>query len=172
MKQGGTGGANTRTGLVFEKDVDLRAALERVPTLTIDEHKILRDGSEIGLLLAKNALYTQLLEQRRIEWKRIVSKKILPDDCVYSLRSKILTVIEKKWQQVEGSVDEKLQTCDFKRKQYQKLVEPLGARAQYFYVLGDWFKNPKYKDVLEYIREMNCDYFFAEIPLERLHLSI
>jgi hypothetical protein len=43
---------------------------------------------------------------------------------------------------VAGSVDEKLQTCDFKRKQYLKLVQPLGIKVEYVYVLNDWFKQP------------------------------
>ena len=41
-----------------------------------------------------------------------------------------LFIIEVKYQQVEGSVDEKLQTCDFKRKQYLKLVVGLGSESR------------------------------------------
>ena len=33
--------------------------------------------------------------------------------------------------QVAGSVDEKLQTCDFKKKQYQKLLSQLNMEVQY-----------------------------------------
>lgn len=43
-----------------------------------------------------------------------------------------------------GSVDEKLQTCDFKRKQYLKMVHSLGLKVEYVYVLNDWFKNTKF----------------------------
>lgn len=76
-----------------------------------------------------------------------------------------LFIIEVKYQQVAGSVDEKLQTCDFKRKQYLKLVAPLGLKVEYVYVLNDWFKQPQYKDVLDYIHSVNCHYKFNELPL-------
>jgi hypothetical protein len=81
-----------------------------------------------------------------------------------------LFIIEVKYQQVAGSVDEKLQTCDFKRKQYVKLVAPLGLKVEYVYVLNDWFKNPSYKDVLDYINSVNCHYKFNELPLSWLGL--
>lgn len=66
---------------------------------------------------------------------------------------------------------EKLQTCDFKRKQYQKLVKELGLLVSYIYVLNsDWFDKPAYKDVLEYIESVNCNYCFDKLPLEWLGL--
>jgi len=42
----------------------------------------------------------------------------LPDDAMLVIIRETLFIIEIKFQQVEGSVDEKLQTCDFKRKQF------------------------------------------------------
>lgn len=70
-----------------------------------------------------------------------------------------------KYQQGHGSVDEKLQTCDFKKKQYLKLVQPLGIKVEYVYLLNDWFENPSYKDVLDYIRSVDCHYTFNALPL-------
>ena len=55
----------------------------------------------------------------------IISKKLLPDDCIFVIINNTLFIIECKFQQVAGSVDEKLQTCDFKKKQYQKLLAKL-----------------------------------------------
>ena len=81
-----------------------------------------------------------------------------------------LFIIEIKFQQVSGSVDEKLQTCDFKRKQYSKLVRDLGWRVEYVYVLNDWFRDPVYRDTLDYIHSMNCHYLFNEVPLAWLGL--
>ena len=66
--------------------------------------------------------------------------------------------------------DEKLQTCDFKRKQYLKLVQALELKVEYVYVLNDWFKDPSYKDVLDYINSVNCHYKFNELPLAWLGL--
>lgn len=94
----------------------------------------------------------------------------MPDDALLVIVRETLFIIEVKYQQVSGSVDEKLQTCDFKRKQFQKLVMPLGLKVEYVYVLNDWFKKPEYKDVLDYISSVNCHYKFNEIPLSWLGL--
>ena len=63
-------------------------------------------------------------------------------------------IIECKHQEVAGSVDEKLQTCDFKKKQYKKLMAPANI------------------DVLNYIHSVGCDYYFEYIPLQRLGLPV
>mgnify|MGYP006922964372 FL=1 len=81
-------------------------------------------------------------------------------------------IIEVKNQNVAGSVDEKLQTCDFKRKQYKKLLSQLNIEVEYIYILSKWFKNPKYKDVLDYIISVNCQYYFDYIPLQKLGLPV
>lgn len=112
------------------------------------------------------------MEENGIDWKLIISRKLLPDDALLVIVRETLFIIEVKYQQVAGSVDEKLQTCDFKRKQYLKLVTPLGLRVEYVYVLSDWFKKPEYKDVLEYIQSVNCHYKFNELPLSWLGLPI
>lgn len=81
-------------------------------------------------------------------------------------------IIECKFQQVEGSVDEKLQTCDFKKKQYQKLMAKANIDVEYMYLLSDWFRKPKYKDVLDYIQSVRCQYYFEYIPLNKLGLPV
>lgn len=78
----------------------------------------------------------------------------------------------KNVQESGGSVDEKLQTCDFKKKHYEKLVERLNLKVEYAYVLCDWFKSDKYKDTIEYVKSVNCHYFFNELPLEFLGLPL
>lgn len=79
-------------------------------------------------------------------------------------------IIKIKFQGVAGSVDEKLQTCDFKNRQYQKLLSPLYIQVKYVYVLNDWFKKDEYKDVLGFVKSVGCYYFFNEIPLDFLGL--
>jgi len=106
----------------------------------------------------------------KINWGKIISKKLLPDDALLVIVRETLFIIEVKYQQVAGSVDEKLQTCDFKRKQYLKLVSPLNLKVEYVYVLNDLFKNPAYKDTLDYIHSVNCHYKFNELPLSWLGL--
>jgi hypothetical protein len=86
------------------------------------------------------------------------------------LAGKTLYIIEIKFQEVAGSVDEKLQTCDFKNKQYNKLLAPLGISVKYVYILSDWFKKDVYRDVLKYVESVGCYYFFHELPLSFLGL--
>lgn len=79
-------------------------------------------------------------------------------------------IIEKKFQNGSGSVDEKLQTCDFKKLIFTRLLKPLNINVEYIYVLNDWFKQECYKDVLEYILSKDCQYYYNEIPLTKLPL--
>lgn len=83
-----------------------------------------------------------------------------------------LFVIEMKYQEVTGSVDEKLQTCDFKKKQYKKLMAPLNVEVEYIYILSDWFRKPEYKDVLDYVISVGCQYYFQYLPLQKLGLPV
>ena len=96
----------------------------------------------------------------------------MPDDSIFVLLNNKLHIIECKHQEVAGSVDEKLQTCDFKKKQYKKLMAPANIDVEYIYLLDDWFKDAKYTDVLNYIHSVGCDYYFEYIPLHRLGLPV
>src|SRR5215469_15125744 len=157
MVKDGKGGAKTLTGLNFEEKVDFIDLLKK-----INGYKVIKSVKRPGLdvffnekLVArafKKHDFYRFLEEKNIDWKKIISKKLLPDDALLVIVRETLFIIEVKYQQVEGSVDEKLQTCDFKRKQYLKLVTPLGLKVEYVYVLSEWFKASKYKDVLDYIQ--------------------
>jgi hypothetical protein len=169
MIKGGVGGANTQTGLKFEKRVDILTILAEREGYTIKGRTILYDGKEIANSYKKSQLY-KFLDKSGVKHHEIISKKLLPDDAIHVLESNTLFVIEMKFQRTEGSVDEKLQTCDFKKRQYNKLLSPLGIKVEYIYVLSDWFKNPKYKNVLDYIEEVGCYYYFENLPLEKIGL--
>jgi hypothetical protein len=80
-------------------------------------------------------------------------------------------IIEKKFQSGSGSVDEKLQTCDFKKKQYSKLLSVVNLKVEYIYFLNDWFLRSEYDDVKQYITEVGCQYYFDELPLEAIGLK-
>lgn len=175
MIEGGIGGATTATGLKFERETDLRELLKQIPGYTI-EPIIGLAGEGVfynQMLIARcfrKASFYHYLEEQKINWETIISKKLLPDDALLVIVRETLFIIEVKYQQVAGSVDEKLQTCDFKRKQYLKLVSSLGLKVEYVYVLNDWFAHPSYKDVLDYIHSVNCHYQFNTLPLAWLGL--
>lgn len=169
MIKGGTGGANTnKTGLKFEKDTSLADAL-KVAGYEIEGDFIFSDETQVGVFVEKFKIY-RFLEAEGIDWEGIISARLLPDEAVLSTKSQTLTVVEKKWQETQGSVDEKLQTCGFKIRQYSRLMAPLGVKVKFVYLLNDWFAHPKYQDVLNYIQETGADYHFKSLPIDLLEL--
>lgn len=171
MKKGGIGGGNTIIGLIYEGEVDLSTYLAKQKDYDIDGTNVLYKGKVIAYIFKKHEFY-YFLEKNNIDWKQLISSKLLPDNCIYVIVNNTLFIIEVKNQNVAGSVDEKLQTCDFKRKQYKKLLSQLNIEVEYIYILSKWFKNPKYKDVLDYIISVNCQYYFDYIPLQKLGLPV
>ena len=175
MVKDGKGGSKTHTGLSFEEKVDFIDLLRKINGYKIQKSKknagldIYFYNKLIAKMFKKHNFY-RFLEESNIDWKNIISKKLLPDDALLVIVRETLFIIEVKYQQVAGSVDEKLQTCDFKRKQYLKLVKSLGLKVEYVYVLNDWFRDSSYKDVLDYINSVNCHYKFNELPLAWLGL--
>jgi len=175
MKVGGIGGANTKTGLVFEGETDLAEFLGSQNGYNVKSNgkyrNIYYNGELVGNIFQKHELY-RFFDERGLNWSQILSKKLLPDDSIYVIINNTAFIIEKKFQQVAGSVDEKLQTCDFKKKQYQKLFSRLNIEVEYAYLLSDWFKKPEYRDVLDYVISVGCRFYFEYIPLKELGLPV
>jgi hypothetical protein len=172
MIKGGVGGANTnRTGLKFEKDTDIKDSIKNVNGYTIKDEEIYFKDKKVAEIYSKYRLYKVLLPKLNIDWTKRVSAKLLPDEAIFIIKDSTLFIIEKKMQTGTGSVDEKLQTCDFKKKKYEKLLEGTNIKVEVAFVLSDWFKSPKYKDSLDYIKSVNCHYFFNVLPLEFLGLA-
>lgn len=130
---------DTTTGLRFEEEVTV--------------HKD-------GINLTKNALYSYLKKQG-IKWEELLSRKLLPDEAYFDGHT--LWIYEKKYQQTEGSADEKPQTCAFKIWEYRKIGAAMGAKdVRYTYIFSEWFRKDKYRDMLEYIKSVDgCNYLFA-----------
>lgn len=171
MKTGGIGGANTKTGLAFEGKTDILTFLSKQKDYSVNGNIIKFKGQEVARTYKKFAFY-KFLEEHNIDWKKIISKRLLPDDSIFVIIKNTLYIIEVKFQQVAGSVDEKLQTCDFKHKQYQKLLAQLNIDVEYIYILSDWFRKPEYRDVLDYIHSVHCFYYFEYLPLEKIGLPV
>lgn len=177
MKTGGLGGTHTLTGLHFERKVDFQKILHNMPGYEIKKISgkegmgVFFEGNLVARCFRKHDFY-KFLSESKVDWKPLLSSKLVPDDALLVIVRETLFIIEVKYQQGQGSVDEKLQTCDFKRKKYLKLVSPLGLKMEYVYVLSDWFKQPRYKDVLDYIHSVNCHYKFNELPLSWLGLPV
>jgi len=170
MIKGGKGGARTLTGLRFESRSDLKQKFSYLKNYRMRDNTLFFKNKPVAHIFKKYELYTKFLDERKVDWKSIITKKLLPDDVIYVLANNTLFVVELKFQEVAGSVDEKLQTCHFKLRQYRKLLNGTDVKVEYLYVLNGWFKKPEYVDVLEYIKEVGCHYFFEELPLKFLGL--
>ena len=171
MIKGGNGGGNTQTGIKFEERTDILTLLAQQEGYLVRDRSVFFGDIEIAKSYKKGELY-KLLKEHGVNYKDIISKKLLPDDAILVKGSNTLFIIEIKFQVTSGSVDEKLQTCDFKRKQYIRLLSPLGIDVEYIYVLNEWFEKPEYKDVLEYIKSVGCHHYFHFLPLEVLGLPV
>ncbi|WP_289048546.1 hypothetical protein [uncultured Psychrobacter sp.] len=155
------GGAQTNiNGLSFERDTDLMQIIDSNGKHDIEGNKIYKNGLLIAEYFSKHSLYTGFLEPKGIAYRDYISAKLLPDDAFIVGRT--CYIIEKKYQNVAGSVDEKLVTFPFKREQYQKMFSPLGIKVEFYYLLNDWFeKNERYRDTLAYIEKNGSKYFFV-----------
>ncbi|WP_425381618.1 hypothetical protein [Spiroplasma endosymbiont of Polydrusus pterygomalis] len=184
MVKKGIGGANTKTGLAFEGEKELCSFFKKQENYEIknmfgvhnknknDAFEVLYKGKHVANIFKKHAIYVYLKKYHNLDWNLFLTKKLLPDDSIFVYKNNTFFIIEIKTQNVVGSVDEKLQTCDFKRKQWQKLLSILNCKVEYWYLLSEWFKKPEYKDTLNYIINSNCRYFFEYIPLKELNLPL
>lgn len=165
------GGAKTNVnGLRFEQDTSLNTALINAG-YKIQEKAVLYGNESIGFSVPKRKLYSKFLNPREINYLDYNYKRWEPDECFINEKTKTAYIIEKKFQNSSGSVDEKLLGCEFKKRKYTNLLAPLGYEVIFLYVFNDWFKQSMYQDVLEYIKEKDCHYFFNEIPLDFLGLA-
>jgi len=178
MVRNGLGGGNTQSGIAFEDRVDIVSYLnDQVegyscivkPFNASNQsmgYEIFYNDNLVAESFKKHELY-RYLEFLDVNWENILSKKLLPDNTIYVIQNNTVFIIEIKYQEVGGSVDEKLQTCDFKLKQYRKLFS-----VEYIYILNNWFNDDKYRDTLDYIIDMNCKYYFEFLPLQEIGLPI
>lgn len=171
MKDGGIGGGSTITGLRFEDETSILNLLEKTTGYSVEGNIIYFESEEVAKSYRKFGLY-KYLDSRGIDYRNFISKRLVPDEAIYVLKNNTLFVIEIKFQHVAGSVDEKLQTCDFKKKQYKKLMAPLNIDVEYIYILSDWFRKPEYKDSLDYVISVGCYFYFEYLPLEKIGLPV
>lgn len=164
------GGAQTnKNGLHFEQTTSLDNALICAGYEVINRI-VYYNGQKIGMSVPQNHIYSDFLKPNGINYADYNSKAWRPDEAFINFNNQTAYIIEKKFQNRSGSVDEKLPNCHFKKMEYEKLFTPLGYNVEFIYIFNDWFKNPKYRDTLQYIERIGCYYFYNEIPLYILGL--
>jgi len=157
-KGNGAGGCNTnKNGLSYEVLTDLNT-----------EYTVISDNKYFKEIYFKNKSNVFELTNQSNLFKHMVSnmnnnihkghgcKK--PDECYISNNKKLIFIIEKKFQQVNGSVCEKIQTSDFKLWQYNRTFPEY--KVIYIYCLSSWFKKNCIAE-LEYLEHNKVPVFWG-----------
>jgi hypothetical protein len=89
------GGARTNlNGLQFEGRTDLREAIRQHPIYDLNEmEEVVKGNMVVAKYFEKYGLYKKLLEPKGINYKKFISKKLLPDGAL--LVGNTLYIIEK-----------------------------------------------------------------------------
>lgn len=119
---GGSAQTNAN-GLLFEQTTSLYSALTNAGYEVID-NIVYKDSKEIGMSLPQKRLYKYFLIPQGIDYRDYNSKEWHPDEAFINYDRRTVYIIEKKFQNCAGSVDEKLPNCHFKKLEYQKLFHP------------------------------------------------
>jgi hypothetical protein len=154
----GAGGCNTnRNGLSYETKTDLSTEY-KVENYNCNQCPEIR-------FFNNDKIYKRVLKSHIFSCIEGIDKSVIsahgcknPDECYIDVVSRIIFIIEKKFQQVSGSVCEKIQTGHFKLYQYGKTFPRY--KIVYIYCLSDWFKD-NCKAELEYLKEINIPVFWG-----------
>lgn len=138
---------DTRTGLMFE-------------------NKAVINNSN-GINISKTKLKSFLKERGVNNPTDYLSWMFQPDEAYYFPDTNEVIIYEKKFQQTNGSADEKLGACAWKIGEYKDVFHACGIdKVSYIYIFCDWFKQERYAKLLKYIRSVpGCDYMFAETEI-------
>jgi hypothetical protein len=157
----GAGGANTnKNGLSYESMTSLDEHM-----IIISEDKKLKtktikfQQSEKEFINANKTWFQKYLESKDECTKSLNPAPGCkqPDEVYINEHEKKIYIIEKKFQQCTGSVDEKIQSGPFKLYYFSKNIP--NYKIHYIYCLSDWFKRDENTCVLEYLTE-NGIYIF------------
>jgi len=97
----GKGGGNTITGLNFERERDILSLLSKAKGYLVNGNIIYYKGKEVARSYRKNGLY-KYLTSRNVDYRKHISKRLLPDEALYVIVRNTLYIIEMKFQKVAG----------------------------------------------------------------------
>lgn len=155
----GAGGANTnKNGLKFEEVADLKDRYESIIRRKIGSEVKFKGYSRTFIEVSKSALhkYMEKIGEKNMTLKPAAGCK-KPDEAYIDLERKNIFIIEKKFQQISGSADEKLQTGCFKQLHYKELFP--NFKIYYMYCLSDWFKREE--SALKYLKDNGIPVFWG-----------
>ena len=123
----GAGGKNTnKNGLSYEDITDISKKLSPIETKKFgkgkhDVYNIFEINNKQIIRLTKKGVKNYL----KMDYNKSCEKFLEPDECFVDLINKRIYILEKKFQQCDGSVDEKIQTAHFKYEYYCELYHIL-----------------------------------------------
>jgi hypothetical protein len=152
---GKAGGAQTnKNGLSYEDLTDLKPFYEECIPDKKDKFKTVKFvGYDRHFINANKSALHKWMEkygEKNQDLQPAAGCKE-PDEAYIDTEREIAFIIEKKFQQTGGSVDEKIQTGPFKKEHYQELFP--NYKIHYMYCLSDWFRRDEYKSVLNYLKK-------------------
>lgn len=140
---------DTTDGLVFEQNMNDISKLK-----TIYNQKGMSLPEDLKQISINEMLSKRQLTRKSVR-EKIGSLKS-PDFIYFSESEQKLFLFEVKKQEVNGTVDEKLETFKFKLTYFRKLKQILGYhnfKMEYTYLLNEFFKKEKYNFVLNQINK-------------------
>ena len=156
MITGGTGGANTQSGAIFELNTDVKTNL-------------INAGIDISkVIFCRKTDFPAYMKSHGFNMRTYFGKEFWPDEAF--IYNNHLFIIEKKYQSVDGSVDEKIQTGPYKKLIYEICAEALGLNgATYIYLLvGSAFNINKYtKHQIPYLINNGIPVYFDNFPINK-----
>ena len=97
MKQNGIGGANTKTGLIFEGKTDLKTFLNQQKNYFVDDNnEVFYNGESVAFIFKKYGLYNRLIEELNLYLDFILNAKCIKAEIHYqgSIKAFITNCIE------------------------------------------------------------------------------
>jgi len=154
----GAGGANTnKNGLPYEELTDLKTEYTVILTNPHDTIIQFKNNEKQFTTTKQSHLFKSMVNKFDTSIKKAHGCKN-PDECFIDETKKIIFILEKKFQQVGGSVCEKIQTPDFKLWQYNRTFP--NYKIVYIYCLSEWFKKNCPAE-LEYLNYKNIPVFWG-----------
>lgn len=152
-----SGGKNTnKNGLSYEYETNLDSEYNIVKKNLYSIEIQFRKNPEKKFLMTSKKKFLKSVEYDSNISKAHGCKQ--PDEVYIDEMSKIIFILEKKFQQCGGSVCEKIQSVNFKMYHFQKLIPDY--KICYIYCLSDWFKH-NCKAELEYFDHEKIPYFWG-----------
>ena len=173
---GSQGSKAARNGKDFEKICGLNPD-KLHPKYYFDEMNknnnkfIIFDGTKVVCESHPQKRFKSYLDKVGISPKDMDMPNLEPDNFILNFENNTIYVIEIKFQNKEGSVDEKPQAYLFRQRYFNDLFKSMGMEVKLIYVFSDWFKMEKYNYLRKNMDQDGVKYYYNELPPSAIGLD-